>query len=319
MEQKVILQEFLSLSPLGIKKFGSINDIDIYSDDDITEKVKLLCEKNPITNSFSTKISELIDNKKILIGYTKSPMGLIFKKLKNLIPFIDKDPLDSTYGFYSITDDKIVILLENLVNILGMGGQRSRIPNIIKHELIHMAFANNPKEYLLITAKDLIKYYDQVIRNTFIFVNKNIKTNKIDVEMDIDNKLILELIVKLNYLLIKKSESIPMNKLLMKTYLIWKDLFNTLLKNEKLASKLAYHLSTPYLTFLFGSKSSVDNSLAKTAILIFGNSYKTAFDNINVFNITTPFQEYMITSEVHCILGDFYKLEKLENVINKID
>lgn len=313
--EKVDLQEFLSLSPIGVKQYGNISGIDIYSDTDMTDKVKEMCKSNPITVDFSDKISELIDQRKILIGYTDTTPHIIFKKLKQFLPFVDRNPLDGTYGFYAINEDKILILLENIVNILGLGLNISRIPNIIKHELIHMAFSNHPSEYTRIVLKDLIKFYTHLTKNMLDYIKKN---HKLEFNYEIKEKNVYNLILNLNNLVISKSEKLTMNKVVSSAYLIWKNYINQCIDNSKLSANISYHLATPYLYYLLGSNKRTDISLSKTAILVYLKTYKTAF-NLDVYNITTPFQEYLTTSEVHCILGDFMKLKKLEGVINKID
>ena len=144
MNDKKEIQELADLAPLGLDVVGEIEGIKIYGNEKIRDTVKDWISYSPATKNIKNSINEGIDSGKILVGYTtRYFISHLFRRVAKWTTHIFDE--GTILGWYSPKVNRIVILLDMNVNIIG--NQLRSIPPILSHELCHMAAGDNISLY----------------------------------------------------------------------------------------------------------------------------------------------------------------------------
>jgi len=298
------LNELFDYSPLGLSLYDTVDGIDVYSSEKIEERIIYWCRNSHITKPIASKIEQGLRNKKIIVGFTKSPMSIIWFRFKSWLNRITINrPNKFINGYYSIASDKIVIFLDKNVNIFG--NVIRAIPPKLTHELVHMAAINNQYNFLQSTMNDLVSYYSAL---TYKITGSDTGVN---------STLIKSLIVRLA----KYNETIfVLDPDTYETGLIWNNFYkNAYFKNSPEESVAAMNKTLlPYLGFIV---ETLKPSKMKEAYRILDDYYR-AYEigmDLDARNITTPGQECKFPSEVIAITNEFNIQPNVAQLIKDIN
>lgn len=159
-EFKIHLREF-RLMPTNLDRSVNIgNGTIIHTSRDIVTLSKNVIENHPSTKVVSNKLLEMIDNSVIIIGYIDRSKFKFLKRKLNTFLFGS----EFTLGTYLPHLNKILIILDNNVSFIGKS--ILEIPNLIIHELIHMAYNGSQIKYGSVE-RILLKYYTKLISNIY--------------------------------------------------------------------------------------------------------------------------------------------------------
>lgn len=300
MNSKNQIQELADLAPIGMNIVGEIEGIKIYANEKIRDTVKDWISYSPSTKNIKDTISEGIDSGKILVGYTtKSFISHLFRRVAKWTTHIFDEGI--VLGWYSPKVNRIVILLDMNVNILGH--QLRSIPPILSHELCHMAAGDNISLYHSSTVnKYLIPFYIEIIRG--ITKDNNITG---------DNRL-----SKTLYQLMKSSEERTSNSNVEDSLKIWKDYFTSLTGSNDKGSEFGMAMMLPYLRFVTRTLSSRYYNESYEVMKYYYNGYR----KLNVRKperVTLACQEARYPSEVICITNQFNVDSTVARLINNIN
>lgn len=301
------LQEFGKLSPFGLKEIEGILGLKIRSSDKIIEEVKKMVLEDPNASLISDAISKGLDSETIIVGFTRTPLKVLWNDLKRLISTIDIFSILQTLfpsvdilGFFDPDSKKVVVLLDPVVNIFGK--VREKITPSIVHELCHYVANVNRSGYL-----------SKEINNVFPFYKHLLGIAGGDEGYDISNKDLLKALEEM----IKHNEELTdttFNKIVNNTYKLWIDLISTKF-NEEDAKKFSYFLFVPLLYFM-GDSPDVSREVLSTAVRTYYKAYYKAY-GLDVRKITAPGQEVYLCSEVTCITNQIKLNSNMINLINK--
>lgn len=282
-QRPLFIKEFLDLSPVGLRTWGSIEGQSIHSNEQICNHVKDWIYKSSITKNISGKISELIDNKRILIGYEDKSK---FKFLIKIWRAWRNQPASKGYlGYFSKMDNKIGIILDENVGLIGKAIRE--IPPILVHELVHMCFFNNHRNIFSYSMK---KYF-------LPFYLKFLEELSVE---NLDPLIISKYIYKLSLTTEShKSAYTPFG--VREVMEIWRNLFEDLNVSKDNSIKLSKMVMIP---FLHQMRIYNNDKIFIEVLKKMDNSY-SRIGLKNVLSITIPVQEVVFPSEIVCIINQF--------------
>jgi len=301
-----LLNEFFDLMPFNLSVYGEAVGLPIRSSEKIVTAVKEFTYKHPITKSIAQKIEEGLDKKTIIVGYSVKPISFFWKRLKHYLNYLDfmfrggkisgKDII--TLGFYDPASFKVIVLLDDNVNIIGK--QIREIPVKLTHELCHYCADINFTTFLNNTMNDsLLPFYKKLLMDTAP------KSEKIN-----DSK-IKESIKKLSQL----NEGLAMLKSHNPaTFSVWARLLNNVYNKED-SIKITQFLAMPYYAFITDELKSTYIDQAMKSAINYYNSYDFIY-GLDVKNTTIPGQEFRFPSEVTAVSNEFEIREDMLKVIN---
>lgn len=303
------LNEVLDLAPLGLEEYDEIEGYVIYSSPKVTDEIKELSKINPETKMIHKAIWRGLDSKTILIGFTKSPLKILWRDLKSWLAYVDifgifSNKINSssieTMGFYSTINNKAVILLDPAVNIFGVKS-RKIVPKIT-HELCHYAAHYNRKKFVSATmSKILLPFYKE------LFALSAPKSK------DIPEKKLVKAIKDIAD--INERDISKVKQVVSKTYEVW----YKYLRNAYSEYEAEYHaklIIIPYVAFTLG-KVEGGMHLVIESMEYYYNAYKNTFD-IDAEVSSAVGQEFRLPSEVVAVVSEHNLDLKVAGMINKL-
>jgi hypothetical protein len=253
-------------------------------------------------SSFTKPISQTIidgmDTNNIIVGYiSKGFFSHLFHRLKNHI----YKSRGSTFGYYSLDDNKLVILLDDTINILGM--KLRELPPIVNHEIIHMATMNNISQYKSLFLDEISKY--------MMVYFKNLNVPNID-KLEVSN------VKKCMGDIIDKMEGT--SGLIKDTISPYKTLFRTIIDDDSTIDTYTRMMIAPYYYIVIKNSSTqlINDKESLNSVMMMAKTY----DDLgykNVLSYTTPCQELLYPSEILCIMYQFKLSSKAIRLINNLN
>jgi len=299
MVELSIKTEVADLYPISLELYGIIEDSPIYSNKHIEDKVIEWIHKSDITRPISNKLQELIEDKTIIIGHGQPGMfSFFYKKFKNWIhrTFLDKDP-SIVLGYYSSINKRIVILLDDNVDIFG--NNIRYIPPKLVHELMHYIADSDIREFLKTTLNTtLVPYYTHLVKN---ITNNEVIPKRVDMQ-----KHLMELSLDNEGVFVNSST-------INSTANQWLKLYNKYTSKNKGVVHVK-NMSLPYLGLITQTIRGNDKDVHKYA-----GCYHKAYEEIGIksTNSTVPGQEFKFPSEVVCICNEFKLHPNIITLVNK--
>lgn len=300
------INEFADLSPFGLEKYDEIEGYSINSSESITNRIKELVLHDSRTKPIARIIHDGLDSKQILVGFTESPLKILWRDIKSWLAYIDIFNIFSgnqiqTMGFFSTTHRKVVLLLDPSVNILG-GRFRKIVPKIT-HELCHWV-ANESRSRFISNAMDDFLY--PFYKNLFGLVAKDSKK--------IPDSILIKSIA--NVVLLNERNISKPRQTMIKTFIIWqKFLLNVYDKKE--ANQIVKFLLIPYLAFATSQIKPKYMSTALESIRYYYKAYNNSF-GLDVTEITVPGQEFRLPSEIVAVYNEMNLDSKIANLIRNL-
>lgn len=294
---EMIQQELLDLSPFRkLESWGSIIDIEIYSNQKIVDYVKTWCSKSGITRPFFKRISEGLNRRKIMVGYqSKSKIRFLKDRWRDIRgkERARKLPL----GLFSPTENKIAIILDENVNIFGKS--IATIPHSVTHEMIHMISHQQPALFL-----------QQLMNPYFLpYFKSFFKNMGVDISYDRDLKNTITKAFRIG-----ESGDFYGKPKFAQLHKIWGDFLSTMLDKEE-ASDLTIKIFFPY--FMFFTRT-LKGEFKKEALRVSKYLFQ-AYKSCGVSDINSmPGQEPLFPSEIICLANEFNPSGEVIKLINKI-
>lgn len=308
-KSKDILNEF-RLLPVGLTSYTKLNyldipPIDIFSSKDIETQVIIQVENSSISKPVSSKIKELLNNRKIIVGYTNpSKFNFVKNKIKHLVGL----KRDWALGFYDYVDQTVYIILDD--NIKLTGSSKYDISSIIIHELSHMAAFYNSKTKIISSTMNniLVPYYKELLK-LYYTKNRNIEVKGVEEALnnnidEISNTISLLVSINERFLFISSTKKLEKALNLITKLLI------TLNIDSNNSKKDAEQLLQPFAVFYVNDSNFVENDITS----YYHSSYKKFGFDTN----TIPGQELVIPSEILAIFSQNKQIPSIYNSINKI-
>lgn len=305
-EKSELLNELFELSPFNLSVYCEIAGVPIRSSDKIVDNVKEFMSEHPTTKPIFDKISEGLDKRTIVVGYSVKPLTFYWKKFKHCLNYIDfvlrgrtisgKDVI--TLGFYDPENMKIVILLDDNVDIFGR--QIREIPVKLTHEMCHYCADINFNSFITSTMnKSLLPFYKDLLLNVAP------RSSKLD---DSKIKESIKSVASLNEGVSMLKPHVP------ETFRVWAKLVNNVY-NKQESIKIAQHMSLPYYAFITDELDSKYLDTAMSSAVSYYDSYSTSF-GLNVKETTIPGQEFRFPSEVIAVANEFRLSDDVLKLIN---
>jgi hypothetical protein len=126
------------------------------------------------------RIEEGLKKRSIIVGYEDSNvLRFFYHKLIKTLGL--GNSRYTTMAFYTAAEDRLVILLDNNVDLFGDREIWHNLLNITLHELIHMSTNHNPELFTNVTGKYLRRYYMYLVNLVLRKYNVKIKVKENDV------------------------------------------------------------------------------------------------------------------------------------------
>jgi len=294
-----ILNEFLDLIPTGLKQYGIADNEPIFSNEKIIDATLGWLEKSSITKPILPGIKKGIEARSILIGYeNKSKLSFLSNRIKS---FTGVSHGMHTLGYFSPVDQKLVILLDDNVNILGKA--ITEIPSILAHELCHFAAFDKPKSFISTTLRShLLPFYKNICYN-LAPLTKNISDS-------ILSKTIQTLIIT--------GDASPQPNKVLDTINIWRLYIEHAYPKDEV-EPLIIRMALPYLYFINSDK--VKNSSHRPLINETYKRYCMAYNKLghDACKWTHAGQEFAFPSEIVAITSQWDIPSNVARLINMID
>ena len=300
-EQVEQLEEFLDLSPIGLKYYGQIQGQDLHSNNRIEDYIINWCTNSPSTSKIMNIVSTGIRNKIIIIGYEdKSMIKQMWFSFRHTGPKIFRmDPTKGLHvlGYYSMIDKKIAAVLDKNVTLSGKSVRE--VPPILCHELIHFAANVNPTLMIRLCGQShLLPFYRELTTQIS-------PASKIISDSDLLDT-ILELAINM-------EGDIGIRPTVHTSVNIWTKYFNKApgVNGEQAAILIVL----PFVHYFLESKK-VDRKLMIKSLKMHYTSYRKI--GINAVSFTTAGQETQAPSEILAISNQFNPHPNIIKLINSI-
>lgn len=159
--------------PIGLQPVIKIDGEQYYGSEDLNRKLLVALMRSPITRMHVVLFKKLVDDKLIIPCFAERSM---IKFLRRKITGRPSDPSQPEWksrvlGFYSSSIKKIVIIIDNNLNLIGYS-HNEQIAKLVAHEVIHMIFGRNKSISYKIYKEDLNKFYGKVFQREFSLEGK---------------------------------------------------------------------------------------------------------------------------------------------------
>jgi len=294
------LQEIADFYPTSLELYGFVEGLPIHSNTSIEDRVIDWCYKSEFTKKIAPTIEKKIKNRTIIIGYLENkPLTWFWTKFKNWIHHtVFGTPRLIMNGYFSPDDDRIVILLDDNVNVMGTAVRN--IPNKLVHELVHYIADANINKFLSVTTnKYLLPYYKSVL-------------NRLDPNLEVSDDDLRKAIIKIGI----DNEGINVNN--PNIYLSGNTWYKLFLKYEDKSKSLKYmnRLSFPYLQFIVGNLKKKYLNDAYQVLDCYYYGYLTL--GFDAEDMTVPGQEFRFPSEVVAISNEYKLNDRIAQLINSM-
>jgi len=227
---KTLLNES-DLYPTSLRPYGSIAHMTMHSNADIERWVLGRAKLNPATSSVYAKIEEGLATRAIIVGYEDpSVLRFFFRKFARTIGITNEGHI---MGFYNPYYDRIVVLLDNNVNIWGDKEIWHDLLNILLHELIHMGVQHNPQLFLKDANTYLIDYYSRLVKSVLAYYK---------IERNVSATSVRSLVKDLTYARVKNITSEMSTR---EQVAIWTRFFKTFNLPQDTKNEVAYFILGP--------------------------------------------------------------------------
>ncbi|RLD66651.1 MAG: hypothetical protein DRI84_04355 [Bacteroidetes bacterium] len=254
---------------------------DFYTNEKLRQKFIMSLLKTTPTKAHQTIIN-LVSDKIIIPAFLTSSTFSYY--MKHGTDAEEESNFSGVYGFYSIRDKKIFVLIDAGYKLLGWVPDR-HLAAVTLHECMHMVAKKNPTKFMRINIVPLFKYYAKFLELIFE-MNGN------------DKKTITDWIMYIQGFEIKKNElkaDVYAKKILkaVKPY--------TNQTDEQIDVRLTYIVNFTFGTYGTNGSKLV-NVIAKYPVIY----HKLMMTYQQAFRFkakTTAYQEMFTVSEVICILA----------------
>lgn len=149
------------LAPIGLKPILQIDKIKLYSSDKLQDKFIDILSDIPQTKESVDKIQELL---------TKGAVKIVFSS-KNFLHFslyklLSGGSTKSLLGFFSPTENYVVVVLDNNSNIFSYANNKA-IAQVLTHEVGHYIASNNSKLFYSTFKNTVVDFYESVFTELF--------------------------------------------------------------------------------------------------------------------------------------------------------
>lgn len=279
-----ILNEYIftGIGPKNLEEISVIDGVSIYSNDEIKKSFeKMILNLNPDYITVKGPFLKAIREEKIVIGYTKKfPLFLLNRIKKWTIHKMNRET-SSILGWYSKKYKKIGLILDDNIDLYGK--LKVDIAEILLHEYIHMAAAENNNIFFSLFKNDLIKFYKNFLRNVIVQTNSGNFNEITDQKIEKFVKSLLE----------KETEENVFISDFINSY-------DELLKDTELYKNKSFLISiilSPYFKYMFNEVDDTEQFIPLVQKCIY-----SAYISIGLKSFrTVPCQESLIPSEIICI------------------
>lgn len=175
------VEEFLAV-PLNTKLIATIDGQKLYTSDNLKIQFLRAMGKNKKIAPVLTSVAKLIKKGRLNICWkTRNPISFAFTKL-----FKDKKHQDQILGFYWPEKDKMYIMVDANVNLIGYATNSSLV-ELVLHEAMHMSADSMRMPFYKLFENELTAYYTSYFSTLFV-------TGKADIKKEV--KLIYTYIAK---------------------------------------------------------------------------------------------------------------------------
>jgi hypothetical protein len=159
MEEQTLLELFSI--PIGLKPKVKIDDVQLYGSTSLDKNYKKSIAKSETASYASAQISRLVDNGMLNACYLNK--GIIRVLLWKVLVI---HPIKSILAFFAPHTNKIYILIDNNISIVGYIPNKF-LGNLTIHETCHMGCFNDYMGFFNIFSQDLINYYSNYFKILF--------------------------------------------------------------------------------------------------------------------------------------------------------
>ena len=301
------INEVFELLPrqLNIKK--QVGSYRIYSNEYINNRIKALIDEDHKLHPIKTEIIELIDNGKIIIGYTSK--GMIRHFLRRIKTRLNGSMINGIMGYYTPSTDKIVIMLDNSINLFG--GDMIGLTVTLIHEMMHKICNLNASEFINHYHNIIELYYSNFVGN-LVYIFSKLGMRITDNEKYPDA---LYTTFTRNLIEIYQNREMSYDVFLDNVYKQW----NILLKNTCNASDKDIDNLTGFIMAFMKKQINNNENFSRIDAYIY-KCLKQSYKDIGYNTIqSTYYQEIYMPDEIICliiekgnanILNNFYALVK---------
>lgn len=289
----VNMNEFFAL-PVGNEDVKNSLGLNIYTNGNLKNKIIETAYKTDKTKKIAKNIEHMIDKDLLVpVWLNKNIASTLLYKITGPN---EKEKIKKTaYAFYSGTDDKIFLFVDNAMSF-GFTNNEF-LMDLIVHETMHLGVSKLGHKYLKLFSSELESYYNSLFRNLF----------DVDVSYKLDVKSILEWIFK-NFEA-KKSLS---SRVLYSygDFIKSKVSGGTNLNEQDLEEKIKNFIITIFLAIQGRFGDIVKESKFREASIAARQAYSDAF-KISVPTNNFYIQELFVCSEVIAMLSESKTTESM--------
>jgi hypothetical protein len=155
-----ILLELFSI-PIRLKSTVKVDDVQLYGSSSLDKNYKKAISNSESASFVSDQISKLVDNGRVNLCYlNKGIIRVLLWKVLVVHPF------KSVLAFFSTSTNKVYIIIDNNIGILGHVSNKL-LGSLTIHECCHMSSFNNYSSFFNLFSEDLTNYYSNYFKELF--------------------------------------------------------------------------------------------------------------------------------------------------------
>jgi len=290
--------KIFGMAPLFLKEVDEVNGIPLYSSEKLQNKLKIAISSFSVLNPVRNKISELIDEGRIVPCYANKNLFRLYRYKKAA------DEERSTIAFYSAEHNKIFLPLDER-NIRYFWVDDSLFGEVLLHEMQHYCSRNLKQPFYNIFKGVMNDFYREFYRS-----HLNIRMN------DTELSLISSTLFSLN----DYSKEFDTKSLVKFAHVLNKILKNYIKDDKKREDTIVKMLSVVKVYLLnlnyFISQLTSFNTEARK---IYNSLRDAYYYSLNIKNIDSLFiQELYFPSEIICIQAQYATDARHYKVINMV-
>ena len=160
--------------PINLKLVAKYHGQKLFSSDDLKKKLIQLIKESPRLKPVLKEVIKLVESNKIIPIFAN--VGMISHFIRILHAFTEDS---NTAAFYSPETNKIYILIDNNINILGYVNN-DFMAKLVLHEIIHMVANSKPNYFIVSFKPQLLIFYKELF--SIIFKLKDSKKSDLIIE-----------------------------------------------------------------------------------------------------------------------------------------
>jgi hypothetical protein len=158
--QEEVLLELFSI-PIRLKPTVKVDDVQLYGSGSLDRNYKKAILNSKTASFASDQISKLVDNGRVNLCYlNKGIIRVLLWKVLVVHPF------KSVLAFYSSNTNKVYIIIDNNIGILGHISNKL-LGSLTIHECSHMSCHSNYSSFFNLFSQELTNYYSNYFKSLF--------------------------------------------------------------------------------------------------------------------------------------------------------